>query len=109
MIFELSLCLLILRFSIFLAYCLFYLTLNELAAHPANIIPNTPNPDINNIYNVLYPISSIITPLENGITPHPNIPNTNVIYGANKNNILFPCDTIIVSFITNFNPSATFI
>ena len=100
--------LLILRFSIFLAYCLFYLILNlELADQPANIIPNTPIPDINNIYNVLYPISSIIIPLLNGITPHDIIPHTNVTYGANKNNTLFPCETNIVSFITNFNPSAT--
>lgn len=79
----------------------------ELADQPANIIPNTPIPDINNIYNVLYPISSIIIPLLNGITPHDIIPHTNVTYGANKNNTLFPCETNIVSFITNFNPSAT--
>nr|YP_010194629.1 hypothetical protein LKZ09_mgp05 [Conidiobolus polyspermus]QZZ81368.1 hypothetical protein [Conidiobolus polyspermus] len=78
----------------------------EFADHPANIIPNTPNDDINNIYNILYVKSAITIPLLNGITAHANILNTNVIYGATKNNILFACDTNIVSFITNFNPSA---
>lgn len=73
--------------------------------HPANIIPITPNDDINNIYIILCFISINIIPLLYGITTNINILNINVIVGDIKNIILFDSDNIIVSFIINFTPS----
>ena len=54
----------------------------ELADHPANNTPYTPNDDKAKVYNIPIEKSDIANPWPNGITPHPNKLKTKEDTGA---------------------------